>query len=83
MFEDRIAVTAAPVLVTGGSGFLAGHCILALLQAGYRVRTTLRSPAREAGLRAALAAAGCDPLDRLAVVQADLLADAGWGPAAS
>lgn len=83
MFEDRMAVTAAPVLVTGGSGFLAGHCILALLQAGYRVRTTLRSPAREAGLRAALAAAGCDPLDRLAVVQADLLADSGWGPAAS
>lgn len=26
------------VLVTGGSGFIAQHCILALLRAGYRVR---------------------------------------------
>lgn len=31
------------VLVTGGSGFVAVHCIVALLRQGYRVRTTLRS----------------------------------------
>jgi nucleoside-diphosphate-sugar epimerase len=30
------------VLVTGGSGFIAGHCILELLEEGYRVRTTVR-----------------------------------------
>jgi dihydroflavonol-4-reductase len=34
------------VLVTGGSGFVGVHCILALLAAGYRVRTTVRSPGR-------------------------------------
>ena len=28
------------VLVTGGSGFIGAHCILQLLNAGYRVRTT-------------------------------------------
>lgn len=39
------------VLVTGGSGFLAGHCILTLLTAGYDVRTTLRDSRREAPLR--------------------------------
>lgn len=76
-------MTGAPILVTGGSGFLAGHCILALLQAGHEVRTTLRSPARDAGLRAALAGAGCDPQGRLHVVEADLMADAGWAEAAA
>ena len=30
------------VLVTGGSGFIAGHCILQLLAAGYEVRATVR-----------------------------------------
>lgn len=70
------------VLVTGGSGFLAGHCILALLQAGYSVRTTMRSPGREAALRAALAAAGCVAGARLLVRQADLMADDGWREAA-
>lgn len=70
-----------PVLVTGGSGFLAGHCILALLAAGHQVRTTLRSPNREAGLRGALAAAGVDAGERLTVVTADLTVDAGWADA--
>jgi dihydroflavonol-4-reductase len=66
------------VLVTGGSGFVAGHCILALLQAGYDVRTTLRSPQREAALRNALRAAGEEADGRLQVVAADLMGDEGW-----
>ena len=36
------------VLVTGGSGFIGSRCILQLLDAGYRVRTTVRSLQREA-----------------------------------
>jgi nucleoside-diphosphate-sugar epimerase len=70
------------VLVTGGSGFIATHCMLQLLAAGYRVRTTVRSLAREAEVRATLNAAGADAGDRLAFFAADLMADAGWAEAA-
>ena len=43
------------LLVTGGSGFIAGHCILQLLASGQRVRTTIRSTSREPALRSVLA----------------------------
>ncbi|WP_449254627.1 SDR family oxidoreductase [Bosea sp. (in: a-proteobacteria)] len=69
------------VLVTGGSGFVAGHCILALLDAGYAVRASLRSGAREAGLRAELAGAGAALEGRFETVAADLMADDGWDAA--
>ena len=36
------------VLVTGGTGFIAGWCIVELLQRGYVVRTTVRSLSKEA-----------------------------------
>ena len=71
------------VLVTGGSGFIAAHCVLQLLESGYRVRTTLRNPARESEVRAMLAAGGSDPGDRLSFVAAALESDAGWADAVS
>lgn len=70
------------VLVTGGSGFVGAHCILALLAAGYDVRTTIRTPARAVEVRAQLSAGGIDdPGDRLEFAIADLTADAGWADA--
>ncbi len=66
------------VLVTGGSGFIGAHCILQLLNAGYRVRTTVRSLKREADVRAMLKTGGADPGDRLSFFAADLENDAGW-----
>ncbi|HET9159988.1 MAG TPA: NAD-dependent epimerase/dehydratase family protein [Caulobacteraceae bacterium] len=70
------------VLVTGGTGFVGGWAIVALLNRGYRVRTTVRSLTRQAGLRSAIARAA-DAGDRLEVVAADLTSDAGWAEAAA
>ena len=36
-------MTRATVLVTGGTGYVAGWCIVSLLERGYAVRTTVRS----------------------------------------
>jgi dihydroflavonol-4-reductase len=70
------------VLVTGGSGFVGVHCILALLNAGYRVRTTVRSLDRDHEVRAMLEKGGATlsdkPGDALEFRVADLLSDAGW-----
>ncbi len=66
------------VLVTGGSGFIGAHCVIALLNAGHRVRTSVRSLSRETEVRAMVKAGGVDAGDRLSFVAADLAADAGW-----
>lgn len=68
------------VLVTGASGFIALHCTLQLLQNGYRVRGTLRTPSRADELRNALEDR-VDAGDRLEFVTADLSDDAGWAEA--
>jgi nucleoside-diphosphate-sugar epimerase len=68
------------VLVTGGSGFVAGWCIVELLRRGYAVRTTVRSLAKEAPVRAAIASA-VDAGDRLTFCAADLTSDEGWDAA--
>src|ERR1700742_4224796 len=68
------------VLVTGGSGYIGGWCVIGLLQQGYTVRATVRNLGREAGVRAALSQV-VDPQDRLSFFAADLTADAGWDEA--
>lgn len=65
------------VLVTGGSGYLGGWCIIDLLQRGYRVRTTVRDPSRERDVHAAVESqVGQGP--HLTVHQADLMSDDHW-----
>jgi nucleoside-diphosphate-sugar epimerase len=68
------------VLVTGGSGYLAGWCIIGLLERGYRVRTTVRNPARERDVHAAVESQ-VGPGAHLTVHAADLMSDEHWAPA--
>ena len=71
------------VLVTGGSGFIGAHCILRLLAAAYRVRTTVRDLTREAMVRAMLKTVGAEPGDALTFASADLMSEARWPEAAA
>jgi dihydroflavonol-4-reductase len=68
---------ADTVLVTGGSGFIAGWCIIQLLERGYTVRTTLRSLDKAPAVRAGVAAE-TDPGDRLSFHAAELTSATGW-----
>jgi dihydroflavonol-4-reductase len=70
------------VLVTGGTGFLGAHCIIALLRKGYQVRTTIRDLARTSELRNAIAEA-VGETGNLDIVEADLSHDRGWLEAVS
>lgn len=63
----RHRVTRPLVCVTGGTGYLGSHCVRAMLDAGYRVRTTVRDPndaAKTAHVRA---------LGEVTLFEADLL----------
>lgn len=68
------------VLVTGGSGFLGGWCLVELLQRGYRARSTVRDLAREGEVRANVGSQ-VQVGDRLTVLAADLNSDEGWSEA--
>lgn len=70
-------MTAADVLVTGGTGYLAGRLIATLLGDGHAVRATVRSLDRAGAIREGLRANGIDDTG-LEVVAADLTSDEGW-----
>ncbi len=65
------------VLVSGGSGYIAGFLIRQLVAEGWMVHTTVRSLAKESGVRKLLAVDD----SRLRFFAADLNADAGWAEA--
>ncbi|MDQ2879188.1 MAG: aldehyde reductase [Pseudomonadota bacterium] len=68
---------AGTVLVTGGSGYIAGFLIRQLIAEGWTVNTTVRSLTREAEVRGWLAVDNA----RLHFFAADLMDDKGWAEA--
>jgi uncharacterized protein YbjT (DUF2867 family) len=69
------------VLVTGGSGYVAGYCIAELLNDGWSVRTTVRSSAKTKAVRASIGNIA-SKASEIEFVEADLNSDAGWNRAA-
>jgi len=65
------------VLVSGGSGYIAGFLIRQLVAEGWTVHTTVRSLDKENALRQRLAVDN----RRLQFFAADLMSDAGWAQA--
>lgn len=68
------------VLVTGATGFIASHTILALVNKGYQVRGTARSASKAEKLNATLSAYAGKPVE-VELVSADLTSDDGWDAA--
>ena len=71
------AMASQIVLVSGGSGYIAGFLIRQLVAEGWTVHTTVRSLAKEGTVRKLLAVDD----SRLRFFAADLNADAGWAEA--
>lgn len=72
------------ILVTGGSGFIAKHVILQLLNEGFEVRASVRSMDRSAEILSAMErhARDTDKLDkRVTFCELDLQSDDGWDTA--
>lgn len=68
---------AGTILVTGGSGFIAGYLIRQLAAEGWTINATIRSLAKEQKVRALIGV----PEAQLRFFAADLTSDAGWAEA--
>ena len=69
------------VLVTGASGYISLHCILGLLNKGYKVKGSLRNLNREDEVRKSLGENFKN--ENLEFCELNLLSDKGWEDAAS
>ena len=80
MAAPKVATSRGLVVVTGGSGYIAGYCIAQLLNEGWRARTTVRNPGAAEEVRATIGkiTANASAIEFMA---ADLNSDVGWADA--
>jgi len=69
------------VLVTGASGFIASHCILELLKAGYKVKGSLRDLQKQVEIQSFLKKYISS--EQIEFCKLNLLSDEGWDQACS
>ncbi len=65
--------------MTGVTGYIGQHCAAELLRQGYEVVGTVRSRAKAEATRTAIAKVA--PVDKLTLVETNLLSDTGWDAA--
>ena len=70
---------AERVLLTGISGYIGQYCGAELLDQGFEVVGTVRSPSKTDATRSAIAAVAS--VEKLTFAEADLLSDEGWDEA--
>lgn len=78
--EGKGEMSKGKVLITGISGFIAGHIAKQALEAGYAVRGSVRSLKRVDEVRETLSKAGAD-VSALEFCALDLMKDDGWNEA--
>ncbi len=66
------------VLVTGGSGFIATYCMIALLNNGYKIRATLRSLNKADLVKQMLKNGGIQNISDVSFIEAELSDEACW-----
>lgn len=69
------------VLVSGGTGFVASHCILQLLEQGYGIKTTIRTPDKKDKVLDMLSTGGITNFQHIQFITADLMNDQNWAEA--
>jgi dihydroflavonol-4-reductase len=75
--HQKEGIVTRTVMVSGGSGYIAGFLIRQLVNEGWMVNTTIRDLAREAEVRRLI---GVDN-SKIKFFEADLLSDDGWAEA--
>jgi dihydroflavonol-4-reductase len=80
MATPKVTTPRGLIVVTDGSGYIAGYCIAQLLSEGWRARTTVRNLGAAGEVRATIGriAANAGAIEFMA---ADLNSDVGWADA--
>ena len=80
MTTPEVTTPRGLVVVTDGSGYIAGYCIAQLLNEGWRVLTTVRNMGAAEEVRAAIGKITTNA-SAIEFMTADLKLDVGWGDA--